>query len=152
VTRLLIHQNFRYASGQIADGEDVSIVGRGTLTEATLYPAAVGGATLPNPLIADESGNISFYIDVGSYDYIVNGARIPFDAFEAEGAVTFYLQHDQDLAIATWTILHAFGRHPNVTIIDAQNKMILTDLEYPDTATVVATFPSPTIGKAILQA
>ena len=152
MTRILVHQNFRYSSGQIASGEDVLIVARGTLTNATLYPSAVGSTTLLNPLIADEIGNINFYIDVGSYDYLVNGARIPFDAFEAEGAQTFYLQFDQDTPVATWAILHSFGRHPDVTIIDAENQMILTDLEYPDLATVVATFPSPTTGKAILQA
>lgn len=152
MTRLLVHQNFRYVNGQVADGEDILILGRGTLVPATLYQAAVGSTVLPNPLIADESGNVDFYIDVGSYDYLVNGSRVPFDAFEAEGAQTFYMQFDQDTPIATWAILHAFGRHPEVTIIDAENQMILTDLEYPDTATVVATFPAPTTGKAILQA
>jgi hypothetical protein len=152
VTRFLVHQNFHYVSGQVASGEDVLIVGRGSITPATLYPSAIGGATLPNPLIADESGNINFYLDSGSYDYIINGARIPFDAFESAGGTDFYLQHDQELPIATWTILHAFGRHPSVTIINAENEMIMTDLEYPDLATVVATFPAPTTGKAILQA
>lgn len=150
--RLLVHQNFRYANGQIADGEDILVVARSTIIPATLYVAAVGSGMLANPIIADDSGNISFYIDVGSYDFIVNGARVPFDAFEAAGSTTFYLQHDQDVAIATWVILHAFGRLPNVTLINPANEMIMTDLEYPDLATVVATFPAPTTGKAILQA
>jgi hypothetical protein len=152
MARLLVHQNFRYVSGQTAGGEDVLVVARATLTPAPLYPMATGGATLQNPLIADEQGNVSFYVEAGSYDFIVNGARVPFDAFEASGATDFYMQHDQTVPIATWAILHAFGRHPNVTIIDDDNEMVLTDLEYPDLATVVATFPAPTTGKAILQA
>jgi hypothetical protein len=153
MTRLLVVQNFRYVNGQVADDEDILVVARGTLTPAALYSAAFGGVALVNPIIADDQGNVSFYIDAGSYDYMVNGARIPFDAFEVTGGGTgFYTQHDQSVPIATWVILHAFGRLPNVTIIDDQNQMILTDLEYPDTATVVATFPAPTTGKAILQA
>jgi hypothetical protein len=151
MTRILVQQNFRYPNGQVADHEDISVVGRGTNTLALIYPTAFGGSPLPNPIFTDESGNIGFYIDAGSYDFIANGARVPFDAFEGSGT-DFYLQHDQDVPIATWVILHAFGRHPNVVILDIENEMVLTDLEYPDLATVVATFPAPTTGKAILQA
>ena len=151
MTRKLVHQNFQYTNGQIAAGEDISVVARGTLSPAALYSMAFGGVALSNPLIADDSGNISFYVDPGSYDYVVNGARVPFDVTE-DGGTDFYLQHDQNVAVATWTILHSFGRHPNVVLIDADDEMILTDLEYPDLATVVATFPAPTTGKAILQA
>ena len=153
MTRLLVHQNFQYVNGQVADGEDVLVLARGTLVPATLFAFAVGPAMLANPIIADDSGNISFYIEPGSYDYLINDARIPFDAFEGVAGVDLYLQHDQDVPVATWVILHAFGRLPNVTLIDtATNEMIMTDLEYPDLATVVATFPAPTTGKAILQA
>jgi hypothetical protein len=80
VTRQLVHQNFRYANGQIADGEEVLVVNRATLTPVILYAMVSGEITLPNPITADESGNVSFYVDhPGSYDYIVNGARVPFD-------------------------------------------------------------------------
>jgi hypothetical protein len=153
VTRLLVHQNFRYTNGQVADHEDVLVVGRGSLTPVALYATVFGEVQLSNPIFTDESGNVSFYLDPGSYDYVVNGARVPFDLFEGSGGGTnLYLQHDQDVPIATWAILHAFGRHPMVTILDDGNEMIMTDLEYPDLATVVATFPAPTTGKAILQA
>lgn len=151
MTRILVQQNFRYANGQVADNEDVLVVGRGTLIPAALYLTPFGGLALPNPIFTDESGNINFYIDAGSYDFIANGARVPFDAFEGSGT-DLYLQHDQTTAIATWVILHSFGRHPNVVIINDDDEMIMTDLEYPDLATVVATFPAPTTGKAILQA
>ena len=79
MTRQLVHQNFRYANGQVADNEDVLIVGRGTILPVILYAAASGGTALPNPIFTDETGNISFYIDSGSYDYLINEARIPFD-------------------------------------------------------------------------
>jgi hypothetical protein len=151
VTRQLIHQNFRYVNGQVADGEDVLVVSRSTISPVVLYSMAFGSTTLPNPIFTDESGNVSFYLDPGSYDFIVNDARVPFDITEG-GGTDLYLFHDQDVPIATWTILHSFGRYPNVVLIDSANKMIMTDLEYPDLATVVATFPAPTTGKAILQA
>lgn len=152
MSRLLIARNFAYSSGQPAAGEDVSVVLRDTSTPATLYAAAIGSATEPNPVILDGFGNLDFYVDAGSYDFLANGARIPFDAAEASGGTDFYLLHDQTSALATWTIPHSFGRYPSVTLIDSASKVILTDLEYPDIATVVATFAEPTIGKAILQA
>ena len=151
MTRQLVHQNFRYVNGQVADGEDVLVVGRGTITPITMYSMAFGGSPLPNPIFTDDSGNVSFYADPGSYDYIVNGARVPFDLTEG-GGTDLYIFHDQTVPVATWTILHSFGRYPNVVLIDDDNEMIMTDLEYPDLATVVATFPAPTTGKAILQA
>ena len=152
MTRLLVHQNFQYVTGQVASGEDVSVVTRASLALVELFAYAVGPIQLVNPLYADETGNVSFYVDSGSYDFLVNGARVPFDVFEGGAGADLYLQHDQVIPIATWTILHAFGRHPNVTLIDDENEMIITDLEYPNLTTVVATFPVPTTGKAILQA
>lgn len=151
-SRLLVAQNFAYPSGQPAAGEDVSVVIRDTSTLVPLYSSFVGSAIVTNPVILDEFGNIEFYLDAGSYDFLANGARIPFDIVEEGSGAGFYQQYDQTSALATWTIPHSFGRYPSVTLIDSASKVILTDLEYPDIATVVATFAEPTIGKAILQA
>lgn len=151
MTRVLVQDNFRYESGQVSSGEDITVVLRGTSTLVTLYVASAGPTQLSNPMIADDSGNVAFYVDPGSYDFLSNGGRVPFDAITPSGS-DFYAQHDQSSALATWTIPHAFGRYPDVTLIDSANKLILTDLEYPDLATVVATFATPTTGKAILQA
>lgn len=78
--RVLVHRNFRYENDQVSAGEDVQVVLRSTSTDATLYAASSGATTLPNPIIADQSGNVSFYVEVGPYDFLVNGARVPFDA------------------------------------------------------------------------
>lgn len=62
------------------------------------------------------------------------------------------LRHDyvQEAPLATWPIVHNFGRDPEVTLIDSAGNRYLTDLSYPDVNTVVVTHGEPTTGRAIL--
>lgn len=59
---------------------------------ATVYAAATGGGTLPNPLTTDSQGRIDGWLEQGSYDLVVSGGGIaapytqPFEAAAGAGA------------------------------------------------------------------
>lgn len=62
----LVRQNFRQENNLLARHTPVQVVVRGT--QSVVW----SGTT-------DSLGAIAVYLDAGQYDYLINGARVPFD-------------------------------------------------------------------------
>jgi len=77
------------------------------------------------------------------------GAVIDAGAIGVAGAITPYT-HIQDVAAATWTIHHGLGRYPQVTVVDSAGSVVIGDITYPDTDTVIAKFGGAFAGRAYL--
>jgi hypothetical protein len=70
---VLIQRTFRHAGGQLATNVTVDVVAR-------------DGNVVLDTETTNELGTVSFYIAPGQYDFKAFGARIPFDAIDAETA------------------------------------------------------------------
>lgn len=102
------------------------------------------------------------FIDLADYHVPAPGepmqtiTRAEFDALEddVEGlALTtrpYEPVHVQIEPAATWSLTHALGRYPEVTVLDAAGRVVWPDVEHPSISQVVITFGSPATGKAYL--
>lgn len=54
--------------------------------------------------------------------------------------------HTQSTAAATWIVSHTLGRAPYAVLIVVGGELVNTDVEFPDSSTVVVTFASPQAG------
>lgn len=59
--------------------------------------------------------------------------------------------HDQSSASSIWTIAHALGKYPSVTVVDTGGSIIMGDVSYPSVSQVAVEFTSATSGKAYLN-
>ena len=148
--RKLTSQTFRYPTGRVAAETPVSIVFRGTSTLAPIFGSKLGTDSLPNPLTTDVLGNIDYYIEVGSYDYLINTIRQPFDVEETGGGgdSDVFVEWIQSTPSASWMVPHAIPRTPQVGVI-VDGELVLADVEY-GVGYVAVTLGSPMTGKVIL--
>jgi hypothetical protein len=79
VTKTLFTTTVRYANGQVARNQAVTIFNRGAETLPDLYEDAAATIPLTNPLRTDYVGNLAFYLDPGYYDIEAYDVRVPFD-------------------------------------------------------------------------
>jgi hypothetical protein len=56
--------------------------------------------------------------------------------------------HTQSMPAATWTITNTLGRYPASVLIVVGTELVDADVEFPDIATIVIIFASPTAGRA----
>jgi hypothetical protein len=66
----------------------------------------------------------------------------------AEGA--FYTHH-QGVASTVWTINHALGFRPNVTVLDSLDEEVEGDIDYIDNNNLTVTFSANISGEAYLS-
>lgn len=73
----------------VGAGLSVQVNVRGAAA-GTVYQAATGAATFPNPLTSDSNGRVEGWLEEGSYDLVVSGSGItPYtQQFEAASGVT----------------------------------------------------------------
>lgn len=150
MARGLVQRNFRYANGQVAAHQPITVVYRGTTSEAPLYVALSGSGALPNPITTDAQGNAAFYADEGVYDFLALGARVPFDIVLGGGSGgDAFSEFIQVAPAATWIVPNPLGRTPAVGVI-VSGELIIADVEYGDNGTITVTHAVPTAGKVIL--
>jgi len=65
------------------------------------------------------------------------------------GATTFI--HNQGGASTTWSVTHALGRFPSVTIVTDSNVVIIGDVTYNNKNQLTITLASADSGKAYLN-
>ena len=152
--RVLVRENFRYASGQVARQQDVEVVLRGTTTQAPLYQSALG-SPVANPVRTDGVGNLSFYVEEGEYDFLVFGARVPFDADAPSGGGAIEearAVHVQTTPSSSWLFNHGLGivQQPVVVLDSAPDEASYTDVEVIDLNTLALSFDTAVTGKAYL--
>ena len=58
--------------------------------------------------------------------------------------------HTQTTASATWTITHALGGKPSVTVVDTGDNVVHGDVQYISGTQIQCSFSSPFAGKAYL--
>ena len=58
--------------------------------------------------------------------------------------------HTQGTAATTWTITHALGGYPSVSIVDSARTVVYGEINYPNTTQVVVNFSSAFSGYAYL--
>lgn len=58
--------------------------------------------------------------------------------------------HTQGAASSTWNITHPLGGHPAVTVVDSAKNVVIGDVQYIDTETIVVTFNGSFSGYAFL--
>ena len=59
--------------------------------------------------------------------------------------------YEQGTASAVWTINHDLNTYPSVTVVDSANNVVVGDVQYVDTNTIVITFSGAFSGKAFLN-
>lgn len=143
-------EQLEYPNGNSAALDDVLVVLRNTTTAAALFKNDIGQA-LANPVFTDEFGNLSFFVEGGLYDLLVNGARIPIYVSEsASGSAASYV-HQQTSPAGTWIIPHGLGKHPDVVItLEGSIEQVYSDVSFPDLNTVSIEFNAPVAGFAYL--
>ena len=65
------------------------------------------------------------------------------------GDITF--THNQGQASTTWTVIHALGRFPSVTIVTDSNVVVIGDVTYNSKNQLTITLASADSGKAYLN-
>lgn len=74
-----------------ASGYDVTVLKRGTETQADVYSAEEAGSKLVQPLVTDEGGrprgsnDALGWVEEGSYDLLIDGQTIPWEAAKGGG-------------------------------------------------------------------
>lgn len=58
--------------------------------------------------------------------------------------------HEQTTASDTWTINHALGGKPSVTVVDTGDNVVHGDVQYISATQIVCSFSSPFAGYAYL--
>lgn len=59
--------------------------------------------------------------------------------------------HTQSVAASTWIVTHNRGRRVGVTVLDDDNRVVLTDIEHGSLNTTTVTFSVPTTGTAVIS-
>lgn len=83
--KVLVFRTFRYSGGRQAAGRLVEFVHRGTNSRADVWFDSAGTNEKDNPLRTDQNGLVWFYVDVGAYDFQLDGIDYPVDVVEAPG-------------------------------------------------------------------
>lgn len=95
------------------------------------------------------AGDIYVDIDTGSFygPKTVNGW--PASPFYVPGATIRHI-HTQAAVSATWTINHALGGYPSVTVVDTASTVVYGEVSYISTTQVRVDFSAPFSGFAYL--
>jgi hypothetical protein len=59
--------------------------------------------------------------------------------------------HDQQVASASWVVVHNMGKKPSVSIVDTADDEVIGEVKYNSNNQLTITFSSPTSGKAYLN-
>ena len=82
---------------------------------------------------------------LGTVGGLGGGGEPPPGAYDAN-----YV-HTQLAAAASWSVTHGLNKYPAVEVVDTGNNVVIPDVRYLDTNSVLLTFGSPTSGKAVFN-
>lgn len=156
-----------YALLPYGDGSDVDIrseISSGTEGTTASNPVVVQGPAgprgpgvlidsgLPSNLVGVD-GDIYIDSDTGSYyGPKANGVWSLTAVYSLDGALTQNQRHvhTQASVSSSWTITHALGGRPSVTVVDSAGTVIIGEVKYNSDTEVVVSFTSPFSGFAYL--
>jgi hypothetical protein len=115
-------------------------------------PGTITGAGLPT-YVDGQNGDI--YIDTTTGCYYGpkedgEWSGVPFyTPAEVDNTTQRYV-HTQSAASSTWSITHALGGRPSITIVDSAGTVVVGDVVYNSNTAVTISFTSPFSGYAYL--
>lgn len=59
--------------------------------------------------------------------------------------------HVQNSPSASWTVIHNLNKYPTVTVVDSGNSIVMGQINYLDSNTIVINFTAPFSGKAYVN-
>lgn len=142
-----------FPGGNPAAGASILILQDGS--NQAPYMFADAGATIPvsSPIVADGTGQISFYAPPGLYWAELVGAlsRIPIDPSHAAPVWPDVWVHMQTVPSLVWTIDHYFGTKPSVSIDVGPTAQVEAQVDHPSLTQTVLTFTTAQTGAAYLR-
>lgn len=137
---VLVREVFRHENGLLAEFTNVKITARNDLT-------------VLHDLVTDDYGTVSIYLPPGEYDWLVLGARTPFDVTSAVAPSDDEFVYNRPTPAASWPIAHGLGTKPDVRLfVDPdRTERVITDVIYTDLDNLVVDWPSPESGVAYLK-
>lgn len=100
------------------------------------------GVRLDNGPVAGVAANADPGIDAG----IAAPTALVRTVFAGDD---MYFEYVQTLPSAQWTVVHNFGKHPNVALLDSTGEEVFADVQHTDSNTVVVTWAAPMTGKVV---
>lgn len=67
------------------------------------------------------------------------------------GVSDAHYKHTQNVASATWTVVHGLNKKPSVTVVDSAMRTVVGEVEYLDNNSLTITFKSAFKGEAFLN-
>lgn len=156
-------ERLQWASGGAAKLVPVYVFIKDTSNVATLYGDANGLTTIANPTWTDNTGELTFFTDLGDYDLWANDTKVAtitiVDSSETVGVSEAELvkatrySHTQAIADDTWIIDHTLGYDPaGVAVKESTGDTIFGYVDYPiPSQRVRISFASPCSGEALLS-
>lgn len=153
-------ERLQFASGGPAVETQVYVFLPTTNVKAVLFADPDALTTASNPLWTDQYGELSFFAEMGNYDLVVNGARIPItiDTAAPSGGITesdvdrmTHWTHTQTLPEKDWVIDHPLGKPISGYLVQENTgDWVVAALAENTPTRVVLSFNAPTAGKAEL--
>jgi hypothetical protein len=103
-----------------------------------------------DPTAADgRVGEYYINLTIGSFWGPKTVSGWPNDPFFIPGVALRHI-HTQASPSSTWTIIHALGGYPSVTVVDSASTMVVGEVSYVSTSQIVVEFTAPFSGFAYL--
>jgi hypothetical protein len=98
----------------------------------------------------DQNDVIQLTVDLLASNGTITGGDLTIVVGEFTSGDKSYI-HTQLTASTSWTIDHALGKYPSVTIVDSGNNVVVGDIQYNTTNQLTVTFQSSVSGKAYIN-
>lgn len=113
-------------------------------------PGVIVGTGAPSNSVGQD-GDVYIDANTGSFYGPKASGAWPGSAFYSPSVpVTQRYVHTQSSASSTWTITHALGGRPSVTVVDSAGTVVIGEVGYNSNTTVVVSFTTPFSGFAYL--
>lgn len=151
-----------YGDGSTVDIRTSVSATTSTVTDGSAPPPAVAGPAGPRgpgTLVGEGTPSSTLgqvgdlYIDslTGTYYGPKTSSGWPVEPLYVIGeAPTRRYVHTQGTAASTWTVTHALGGRPSVTVVDSAGTVVIGDISYNSDTEVTISFTSPFSGYAYL--
>lgn len=110
---LYTSEPYTYPGGAVAVGVPVRVYFADTAVNAAIYADSLGAVLKTNPTRTDNAGQVSFYIEPGTYDLLANGVRTtvtlvgPVDPPDADDFITLEQAQDLDATVLASANAHS---------------------------------------------
>lgn len=139
---------------------DVAMSVKDAITEALvpLYADAQRAVALPNPVRTDKYGNLSFYIDPGTYEVSVDGSDYEFTIVipstgGSSGGSGGSFEFVQNIPQSVWSVSHNLGYRPagvSLFSLDFVTQYDEFSVQHVSSNQLLISMDVPTAGRALM--